>query len=220
MMLRPIAVLPNGVFIAMSSALVAFGQDQSALDPAGIQADRLENLWWLFFYICAAVYVVVMAVLLAALLRRKQADPDLGPDIKPDKTSETRVGYVVKAAVGLTAVIIFALMIVSFQTGRAISSQQYAPQPLTLKITGSQWWWYIEYVDNADPSKNIRTANELHLPVGRTVQVEFTSLDVIHSFWVPNLHGKIDLIPNYPTTFFFQPDKEGVFAGQCAEFCG
>ena len=203
-----------------SLCLDAYGQNQSALDAAGIQAQRLEHLWWVFFYICIGVYVVVMAVLLSALFKRKTPEGDIGPDVKPDQAREKRAGVVVKSAVGMTAVVILALMIMSFHTGRAIGSQQYAPRPLTLKITGSQWWWFIEYFDNADPSKNIRTANELHLPVGRTVQVEFTSTDVIHSFWVPNLHGKIDLIPNYPTTFFFQPDKEGVYAGQCAEFCG
>ena len=209
-----------GLAVVASLSLNTSAASQSALDAAGIQAARLESLWWLFFYICAAVYVIVMAVLLTALFRRPKADASQAPDIKPDQGKESRAGSVVKTAVGVTAVIIFGLMIVSFRTGHALNSQQDAPQPLTLKITGSQWWWSIEYVDNANPSNNIRTANELHLPVGRPVQIYFTSTDVIHSFWVPNLHGKIDLIPNYPTTFFFQPDKEGVYAGQCAEFCG
>jgi cytochrome c oxidase subunit 2 len=212
--------LAGSLFAAATLCLGAYGQNQSALDAAGIQAQRLEHLWWVFFYICVGVYVIVLTVLLAALFKRKTSNGDISPDVRPDQAREKQAGLVVKGAVGMTAVIILALMIMSFQTGRAIGSQQYAPQPLTLKITGSQWWWSVEYVDNEDPSNNIRTANELHLPMGRPVQIAFTSTDVIHSFWVPNLHGKIDLIPNYPTTFFFRPDKEGIYFGQCAEFCG
>jgi cytochrome c oxidase subunit 2 len=110
-------------------------------------------------------------------------------------------------------------MVSSFRTGRAINDLQSSPEPLSLKITGNQWWWNVTYVD-AVPSNNIQTANELHLPVGRPVKVELTSTDVIHSFWLPNIHGKKDLVPNYPTMFYFRPDTVGTFTGQCAEFCG
>jgi cytochrome c oxidase subunit 2 len=110
-------------------------------------------------------------------------------------------------------------MFVSFRTGRAISTLAQADSPLTIKITGSQWWWNVVYED-AMPSNNITTANEIHLPVGRPVKVELQSNDVIHSIWLPNMHGKKDLIPNYPTTFYFRPDKVGTYWGQCAEFCG
>lgn len=192
---------------------------QSALNAAGVQSERLENLWWLFFYVCAAVYLLVMAVLLAAWYRAKKADAETAPEITPNSEREKRVGNIVKGAVAVTLVMLFVLMISSFRTGRAINSLSQAQNHLSIKVTGHQWWWEIEYQD-ATPSNNVLTANELHIPVGRPVKLELQSNDVIHSFWLPNLHGKKDLIPNMPTTFYFQADKPGTYWGQCAEFCG
>jgi cytochrome c oxidase subunit 2 len=90
---------------------------------------------------------------------------------------------------------------------------------VTINITGRQWWWQLEYVDTL-PSNRFKTANEILIPVGRPIVVNVTSRDVIHSFWVPNLHGKRDLIPGYVTSLWFQSDRVGTFRGQCAEFCG
>jgi len=88
-----------------------------------------------------------------------------------------------------------------------------------INLIGHQWWWEAEY-EAAVPSQRFRTANELHIPVGRPVVFKVTSRDVIHSFWVPNLHGKRDLIPGYTTSIWLQADKPGFYRGQCAEFCG
>jgi cytochrome c oxidase subunit 2 len=206
--------------LALASFLfLSCGGRQSAVDAAGIQAERLESLWWLFFYVCGAVYMIVMVVLAAAFFRNKRAGSDIAPDIAPDASRETRVQYTVKGAVAVTLVVLFIFMFVSFRTGSAISALSQADAPLSIKITGSQWWWNVVYQDPI-PSNNITTANELHLPVGRPVKVELQSNDVIHSIWLPNMHGKKDLIPNYPTTFYFRPDKIGTYWGQCAEFCG
>lgn len=209
------------IFIPLLAAMIltACGGSQSALDAAGVQAGRLENLWWLFFWVCAAVYVIVMAVLLAALFRRKAGSSETPPEITPDEQREKRIGNIIKGAVAVTVLILFTFMIVSFRTGRAINSLASAPQPLQIKVTGHQWWWEIEYQDTV-PSNNVTTANELHLPTGRPIKLILQSNDVIHSFWLPNLHGKKDLVPNYPTTFYFQADKPGSYWGQCAEYCG
>src|SRR5205085_2312709 len=88
-----------------------------------------------------------------------------------------------------------------------------------VEITGHQWWWEAEYWD-AVPSQRVRTANEIHLPVGEPVLVRLRSADVIHSFWVPALHGKRDLIPGHDSSLWIQADRAGTFGGQCAEFCG
>jgi cytochrome c oxidase subunit II len=90
---------------------------------------------------------------------------------------------------------------------------------LLIKITGHQWWWEVTYQDPS-PSKIVITANELHIPVGHPVKFNLDSQDVIHSFWVPNLHGKRDLIPGHPTNTWFTPMRVGIFQGQCGEFCG
>jgi cytochrome c oxidase subunit II len=192
---------------------------QSALDAGGVQSERLENLWWIFFFVCAAVYLIVMAVLIAAWYRAKKASAETAPEIKPNPEREKRVGNIVKGAIAVTILTLFVLMISSFRTGRAINSLSSAPDYLSIKVTGHQWWWEIEYQD-AVPSNNVTTANELHIPVGRPIKLELKSNDVIHSFWLPNLHGKKDLVPNMPTAFYFQADKPGTYWGQCAEFCG
>jgi cytochrome c oxidase subunit 2 len=88
-----------------------------------------------------------------------------------------------------------------------------------VQITGYQWWWSVEYV-YPQPNLRFTTANELHLPVGRPILFKLRGADVIHSFWVPNLHGKTDLIPGRENTTWLQIDKPGIYRGQCAEFCG
>lgn len=200
-------------------ASAACGGPQNSLDSAGPQSGRIESLWWLFFWVTAAVYVIVMAVLAVTIFRRKKADEKTAPEILPDPVRENRVGKIIKGAVGISVIILFALMILSFRTGRAVTSLSHAPSPIEIQITGNQWWWDVEYRDPV-PSMNIRTANELHLPVGRPVKLTLKSNDVIHSFWLPNMHGKMDLIPGYTSTFFFRPDEIGTYFGQCAEFCG
>ena len=94
-----------------------------------------------------------------------------------------------------------------------------ADAPGSSAVTGHQWWWEFEYEDS-QPSRRVLTANEIHLPVGRAVVVKVTSRDVIHSFWLPNLQGKRDLIPGMTTAMWLQADHVGRFRGQCAEFCG
>jgi cytochrome c oxidase subunit II len=200
-------------------ALAACGGPQNALDSAGIQAGRLESLWWIFFWVTAAVYVIVMVVLLIAVFRRRRADENTAPETKPDPIREQWTGNLIKGAVALTLLIMFTLMVLSFRTGRAINTLSGESSPIEIQITGNQWWWDVEYRDPI-PSMNIRTANELHLPVDRPVKLTLQSTDVIHSFWLPNMHGKMDLIPGYKSTFFFRPDEIGTYFGQCAEFCG
>ena len=90
---------------------------------------------------------------------------------------------------------------------------------LTIRVLGHQWWWELEY-EGADPSRSFTTANEIHVPVGVPVLLKLESTDVIHSFWVPSLMGKMDLIPGRSTTLRFTADRAGTYRGQCAEFCG
>jgi cytochrome c oxidase subunit 2 len=183
---------------------------QSALDPAGIQAARIEWLWWVMLWVTTAVFVLVVAAVVLAVLRGRSTQ-------RPRPTHTTMV-RAVGSALALTIVILFGLLYASAATGRAIGSVP-TEKPLVIQITGQQWWWSIEYVDEA-PSQRFTTANELHLPVGRPVVLNLRSPDVIHSFWVPNLHGKIDLVPGRLNTTWLRADRPGVFRGQCAEFCG
>lgn len=181
----------------------------SALDAAGVQAARIENLWWIFFWVCTAVFVLVMGTLLIALFR-KRGEPRPG--------GERRMARVVAGAVALSAVILIGLLVASVATGSAIGTPAPA-DALELEVIGHQWWWEVRY-DHPVPSRSFTTANEIHIPVGRAVHVETRSSDVIHSFWVPNLHGKRDLIPGHPSELWLRADRPGVWRGQCAEFCG
>jgi cytochrome c oxidase subunit 2 len=185
-------------------------QIQSVLNSAGPQAGRIESLWWLMFWVCAAVFVLVMAALAIAIARgRRGASVDV-----PESTLTRNIGI----SVGVSTVALIGLLFASVLTGRAIGSMP-ASNPLQVRITGYQWWWNIDY-QNSDPSLQVTTANELHLPVGRPVVITLQATDVIHSFWVPNLHGKTDLIPGRETTVMLRADTAGVFRGQCAEYCG
>src|SRR4051812_18295724 len=187
---------------------------QSVLAPAGRQASSIHNLWLLMLWVAVAVFVITLAFVFAALVRgmrhvRSDADPAGSP------RALTRS---VAAAVALTIVILLALLVASVSTGRTVASL-HATSAVTISVVGHQWWWEIEYED-ANPSRRMLTANELHIPVSRPIALKVTSRDVIHSFWAPNLQMKRDLIPGYTTAIWMQADRAGVYHGQCAEFCG
>jgi cytochrome c oxidase subunit 2 len=190
--------------------------NQSPLHPSGVQADDINRLYLLNFWVCAVVYMLVVSAVVWALVRRTRCGPALGVDHTTD--TDRRAGLIVSGLVILTAAILTVFLIADFLTGRAIDSRSDADAP-TIKVTGHQWWWEVRY-ESPDPSQVFTTANEIHIPVGRVVRIELESADVIHSFWVPNLHGKTDMIPGHPTRTFVKADRPDIYWGQCAEFCG
>jgi cytochrome c oxidase subunit 2 len=125
----------------------------------------------------------------------------------------TLIGWAALIGVGLAG-----LAIASFFTDRSMAAAA-ANEKLSVTVTGNQWWWDIVY-NSGDASKTLRTANELHLPVGVPTRIILNSADVIHSFWVPSLAGKQDLIPGRENDIIIVPKMTGMFRGQCAEFCG
>jgi cytochrome c oxidase subunit 2 len=201
---------------------------QTALDPAGTQARTIGDLWWLFFYVLSAVWVLVMlATLLAVFHGRRHgktsgpgtdSDAPAEPSVAPDSSSERRRTIWVGGALGVTIIILFVLLVSSFLTGRKVSSMSTGDS-ISIEVTGHQWWWEVRYSDPV-ASNIFTTANEIHIPLGRPVQLTLKSADVIHSFWVPNLSGKKDLIPGKSATLVLKADREGIYRGQCAEFCG
>ena len=185
----------------------------SAHDPAGPQALLIDRLGDLLYLIAAAVFVLVTATLLAALLRRRHAEEDT-----EDPAREQRMTTAVAVAAGATVATLVAVLLLSFGTDRRLAATP-PPEALQIRVTGHQWWWEIEYRDAA-PDRWATTANEIHVPVGRPVALELRGADVIHSFWVPSLGVKRDMIPGRATSVWFQADAPGVYRGQCAEFCG
>jgi cytochrome c oxidase subunit II len=188
---------------------------QSMTDARGPQAERIAGLWWFFLIVCGLVFLAVTIALFLALFRRDRRPLEGEP-----RDGEPAKFRVVAIATGITVVILLAFLTYSVFVGNAMSKLPTADQrPITVEVVGHQWWWQIRYVD-AQASRSFETANELRIPVGRPVIIRATSRDVIHSFWVPNLHGKIDLVPGKVNTIWIQADQPGEFRGQCAEFCG
>jgi cytochrome c oxidase subunit 2 len=192
---------------------------RSFFESAGPQAARIESLWWLLFFVCAVIFLLVVIALIIALARRR-AGSDAIPEasVRSDPAGERRLGWFVGISVGATVSILFVFVIASAFTGQRLASLN-ALDALTIRLTGYRWWWKIEYLDPI-PARQVITANEIHIPVGRPVLINTHSQDVIHSFWIPPLHGKRDLIPGHPGAIWIQADKPGRYEGQCAEFCG
>jgi cytochrome c oxidase subunit 2 len=168
-----------------------------------------------------AIFVVVIGLTAWSLTRTHRGieQEPLEHTHVPAAATEARLSRVVTGATIATVLILFGLLIASVTTGKAIAELGGKANAMTVEVTGNQWWWYVRYL-NSDASRIVVTANEMHIPVGRPVMIRGTSNDVIHSFWVPNLHGKRDLIPSRVTTEWIEADRPGRFRGQCAEFCG
>jgi len=209
--------------LAALAAAVAFGATdvQSAVNPIGPQSGKIANLWWFFFWLLGAIYIVVMIAALWTLTRpnRGFGQEPLEHTHQLSPETDRRTSRVVAGATITTIVILFVLIVASVGTGKGLSELGEQKNSLTIQVMGIQWWWQVMY-QTSDSSIAVTTANEIHIPVGRPVQLRLLSNDVIHSFWVPNLHGKTDLIPSRVNTQWIQADKPGVYRGQCAEFCG
>jgi cytochrome c oxidase subunit 2 len=204
----------------IATALLALGLNgcggnQSALNPQGIEADRLASLIWFFTAVCGAVWILVLAILLVAILRRRSVPPPREP-LRLDGAWEKRTSIVVGGLVALTTLILVVFTILSYLATRSLAAPDEA---LAVEVTGHQWWWNVKY-ENTDPTQVFETANELHVPVGKPVRVDLQAADVIHSFWVPSLTGKQDLIPGQENIISFTAERPGKYRGQCAEFCG
>jgi cytochrome c oxidase subunit 2 len=201
-------------FALLALLLLAGCNDwQSVVNTNGASAIRLKQLIIVIVAVCSVVWMLVMIALIRALWRdREERRPtDLNPE------TARRMGIVVTVAMAATAIIIGGFTVESFFATRAISA--VAPDALLIKVSGLQWWWNIQYF-GATPDKNFSAANEIHIPVGRTVRLHLEGDDVIHSFWVPSLAGKQDLIPGRPNDLALSAERPGVYRGQCAEFCG
>lgn len=191
--------------VLMTPAL-AGAAPQSALGPAGPQAADLAFIWWLMLGGGIAIFCGVMALVLAGLRRRRPVTPAAG------------TAFIVGGGVLFPALVLIALLVYTVIVGARVA----APAPrdaLTIDVTGHMWWWDVRY-GNPQGGGALVTANELRIPVGRPVLLRVHSADVIHSFWVPNLAGKIDMIPGRVNRLTLQADRPGLYRGQCAEFCG
>ena len=189
---------------------VAWVDDSKATNPHAAAAS-------LAAYPSVVWVAVIVAAFGAALARRRTTREDLEPVVTVPNAEHRRHTTIVSALIGATAGILLVFLVSDFAVGRVLG--QHPARARTIEVIGHQWWWEVHY-DDPDPSKLLVDANELHIPAGQPVQIKLSARDVIHSFWVPNIIGKRDLIPGYTSSLFLNADRPGVYRAQCAEFCG
>jgi cytochrome c oxidase subunit 2 len=193
------SAVPATLLLAACSA-----DSPSTLDPAGFGARRVAGLWWYLFAVATVVCVIITALVLLALRRRR-------PGVRVG-SGGTRT--VVVAGVALPAVVLTVTYGIGLNDLTALENPG-GPTATTVEVVGHTWWWEVRY-----PQQGFVTANEIHIPVGQTVQVRLTTADVNHSFWVPQLMPKTDLIAGRINTTWLRADRAGTFKGLCAEYCG
>ena len=184
---------------------------ESTFNPAGPVARLQLSDIVVSALIMTGIFIIVAGILVVAIIRfraRKGHERDIPPQIEGNTTLEliwTIVPFMIIAFLGVLTV----------SGSFTLGEQPPTNQALVVKVTGHQFWWAFQY-----PSQNITTANDLHIPVGKKIDLEMTSADVMHAFWVPRLGGKQDLIPGRTTYMWFEASRPGIYTGQCAEFCG
>jgi cytochrome c oxidase subunit 2 len=186
------------------------------LHPGAPQATYIEGLYWVIFWILFAVFVLLMVGFARAAKNHVNSEFPLA--IVEDEEGERRAGWAVGTALAVTVITLFVILVLSVVTGKRVEGLT-SKNPVTIQITGHQWWWEITY-PNSQADQTITTANEIHVPLNTPVVILTNSADVIHSFWAPSITGKRDLLPGYSSAFWFEVDQAGTYHGQCAEFCG
>ncbi|NIC05698.1 cytochrome c oxidase subunit II [Billgrantia bachuensis] len=205
-------VRTTGLLGAATPLLTACEGPQSVLDPAGSAAELIARLWWPTLFVATLVTLLVLTLLTVAVFRAHRKQAALPLNARQSRNLVIAGGIILP----LAATIPFALS--SFSIGRTID----APLPddaMTVEVVGKQWWWEVHYLDEAG-DRIATTANEIHIPTDEPVRFLLKSDNVIHSFWVPNLQGKTDMMPGRTNVTSVTADEPGVYRGQCAEYCG
>lgn len=195
------------------SPFISLDNPQSTFDTSGPVARSQLTLFYWILGASVFVFITVGGALLYIIFRyrRRPGDPD-PPQTHGHKNLE----------IAWTIIPIIVLAIVAVPTVTTIFYNANSPEPeaLTVNVVAHQWWWEFRYPHPTDADEEVITANELHIPVNKVVNVVLDSKDVLHSFWIPKLAGKVDLVPNNTNVMWIEADHVGEYLGQCAEFCG
>lgn len=197
----PSCLCLGAVVLALVALSACSDGSASSLEPEGAGARRIEALWWILFWLGVAVFITIGALIVVSWRIRRS-------DLAVNR-------FVIVGGVALPAIV---LAVVGVETVRATSDVFEAhdeDNEAAVVVEGEQWWWRVTY-----PAAGVETANEVHIPVGEPVMVEMRSADVIHSFWVPEIAGKVDMIPGQTNHLVLEADRPGTYRGTCAEFCG
>jgi cytochrome c oxidase subunit 2 len=198
--------------LLLALALAGCGSNgQSALNPHSEPARHITTLWWWMLVVASIVFLGAVFLIGFAWLRRNRRDlPVVG------ESDEFNLGMVTLFGIGIPFVVLIALFVVAnFVVMPGTDAPAAASTKMTIEVVGKQWFWEVRY-----PGRTAVTANEIHIPVGTNVDVVATTADVVHSFWVPELNRKIDMIPGRRNRVLLYADRPGRYRGQCAEYCG
>jgi cytochrome c oxidase subunit II len=197
-------LLPAGLVLLAAGCANA----PSTLDTRGPAAGSIALLWWILLGMGTVIFVIVTGYILYSALRPL---PD-GP--RSMVGSDER--FITVWGIAIPAVVLLVVLGATVWTGAETYRTPTEPD-LTIEVIGHSFWWEVRY---PDVDATVITANEIHMPAGQPVRFILESSDVIHSFWVPQLHGKMDQIPGHANEFWLEADEPGEFRGICAEFCG
>lgn len=195
---------------------VAEHRIENMFEPLATPAAGERQAAYLTLVITGAIFVVVAGLIVYTIVkfRRRAGEDELQEPAQVYGSNQIEVAWTV-----IPILIVFVLIGVSARVIAAIQNASPPAQMLKVKLVGHQWWWEVRY-----PDFGVVTANEIHVPVARdgkpATYLQLTSMDVIHSFWVPQLAGKTDLIPNRMNYTWIDPQKPGAYVGNCAEYCG
>ncbi len=212
---RPYPLLLLGAFcvLAISGCIGDGPYPQSTLDPKGDYAEMVDRLFRITVYLATGVFILVEGALLWAIFRFRGKPDD--PEVAQVHGSTTvEIIWTVIPALVLALVAVPTVKTI-LETGKVPATSPDGQAPLKVEVIGHQWWWEFRY-----PEYGITTAGEMHVPMGRTVDLRMKTVDVVHSFWVPQFAGKRDVFPNRETRLWFTANATGAFPGACAEFCG
>lgn len=193
--------------LTSAASLSACSGPHSILDPASPSAQIIAKLWWGMFIWFSLVLFAVFGLWLYAIIRKK-------PTATSKRSQRHGQRWILGGGVILPLVSIGVLLAFGLPLGHLTLPENERIE-LRIDVVGHQWWWEIRY-----PETGVVTANQLHIPADRTVQLNLTASDVIHAFWVPRLGGKLDMIPGTTNTLRLRADQPGTYHGHCAEFCG
>ena len=211
---RRFLLVPAPIAWALTSA--ACRGVQPMLAPGGPQARSIAHLGWFVLITFSAVTAIMWALILWVATRHRGTLAEHAPhDAPSDKV------WVVIGGFFIPATILCVVFVATLNTMKAFpmgDDERHAGPP-AITITGHQWWWEIEY-QIGGVNGHVVDANELHLPAGRPIDIALRTHDVIHSFWVPRLHGKVDLVPGVVNRIRIQADEPGLYRGECGEYCG
>ena len=176
-------------------------------DAAGSETHRLITVWWLLIALGTAVALIVLLAVVVALFRRPR-------EASEATTAATHRRFIIGGGLVLP-VVVLSIVAVATVDATATLRRPAPSDAVRVEVVAEQWFWRLDY-----PDAGVTTANELRLPIDRPVALHLQSNDVVHSFWVPQLAGKLDVVPGSPSTLTFTPRSTGTFRGECAEFCG